>query len=158
MLADLIRLTLAHTMFTPRFWNIALRTAHIAAMGVLLGGHAFDVAAPRLILALWCTVATGLALGFLEAGLRLVWFHQGRGLLTLAKLALVLSVVWLWDYRLPILLGVVVLASVGSHMSARFRYYSVLYGRVIPCGSGPGTAQLPEEVAEEGNADPDVGR
>ncbi len=140
-------------MFTPRFWNIALRTAHIAAMGVLLGGHAFDVAPSRLVPALWCTVGTGLALGLVEAGLRLEWFHQGRGLTTLAKLILVLSVVWLWDFRLPILLVVVVLASVGSHMPARFRYYSVLYGRVIPCAGGPGAAQIADALAEDDNAD-----
>jgi hypothetical protein len=36
----------------------------------------------------------------------------------------------------------VVLASVGSHMPARFRYYSVLYGKVIPSAGGPGAAQL----------------
>jgi len=140
-------------MFSPRFWNIALRTAHIAAMGVLLGGHAFDVPASRLTLALWCTVGTGLALGLLEAGLRLEWFHQGRGLTTLAKLILVLGVPWLWDYRLPILLAVVVLASVGSHMPARFRYYSVLYLRVIPSAGGPGAAQIAEELAQDGNAE-----
>jgi len=141
-------------MFSPRFWNIALRTAHIAAMGILLGGHAFDVPVSRLmILALWGTVGSGLALGFLEAGLRLEWFHQGRGLMTLAKLILLVSVPWLWDYRLPILLAVVVLASVGSHMPARFRYYSVLYRRVIPSAGGPGAAQIAEALAEQGNAD-----
>jgi len=138
-------------MFSPRAWNIALRTAHLAAMGILLGGHAFDVAASRLITALWWTVGTGLALGLLEAGLRLDWFHQGRGLMTLAKLILVVSVRWLWDYRLPILLAVVVLGSVGSHMPARFRYYSVLYRKVLPSAGGPGAAQLAEELAQDGN-------
>ena len=40
-----------------------------------------------------------------------------------------------------VLLAVVVIASVGSHMPARFRYYSVIYRKVTPCGSGPGTSQ-----------------
>jgi hypothetical protein len=43
-----------------------------------------------------------------------------------------------WDYRLPILLAVVVIASVGSHMPARFRYYSVLQREIIRDGCGPG--------------------
>ena len=125
-----------------RFWNIALRTAHLAAMGILLGGHAFDVPPSRLVVALWWTVGTGIALGAVEAGGRLLWFHQGRGLMTLAKLALVAVVPWFWDYRLPILLVVLALASVGSHMPARFRYYSFVYGKVIRCSGGPGTARL----------------
>ena len=128
-----------------RAWNIAFRTAHIAAMGILLGGHAFDVAPSRLLVTLWCCVGTGVALGALEAGPRLLWFHQGRGLMTLGKLVLVASVPLLWGLRLPILLAVVVIASVGSHMPARFRYYSIIHRAVIPCGSGPGAAQ-PEEA------------
>ncbi len=118
---------------SARAWNIALRTAHIAASGVLLGGHAFALPAERLLAALYLTVGTGIALAIAESGASLLWFHQGRGLLTLAKLALVLAVPWCWSWRLVLLLGVVVLASVGSHMPARFRYYSVLFRRVIPC-------------------------
>ncbi len=121
-----------------RALNIALRTAHIGAMGVLLGGHAFDVTPERLHASLWLTIGTGVALAAIEAGPRLLWFHQGRGLMTLAKLALLCAVPLAWDYRLPILLAVLVLASVGSHMSARYRYYSVVYRRVIPNTSGPG--------------------
>jgi len=43
-----------------------------------------------------------------------------------------------WDFRLPILLMVVVIASVGSHMPARFRYYSILRREVVADASGPG--------------------
>jgi len=135
-------------MLNARLWNIALRTAHLAAMGVLLGGHAFDVPPARLVAALWWTVGTGIALGAVESGGRPLWFHQGRGLTTLAKLILVAIVPWFWPYRFPILLAVVVLASVGSHMPARFRYYSVVYGRVIRCSGGPGTAGLEADAAE----------
>ena len=127
-------------MLNTRLWNILLRTAHIAAMGVLLGGHAFDVHRERLMLSLWLTIGTGVALAAVEAGPRLLWFHQGRGLMTLAKLLLIAAVPFLWDQRLAILLGVVVLASVGSHMPAQFRYYSVLYRQVLRCGSGPGAS------------------
>ncbi len=128
-----------------RTWNITFRTAHIAAMGVLLGGHAFDVPAPRLLTSLWLAVGTGLVMVVLEAGASFVWFHQGRGLMTLAKLALILLVPLLWQWRLPILLAAVALASVGSHMPARYRYYSVLYKEVIRCHGGPGDARLNQD-------------
>jgi hypothetical protein len=125
-----------------RVWNIALRTAHLATMGILLGGHAFHAAPEDLRPALWWCLGTGIALAAVEAGPRLLWFHQGRGLMTLAKLVLIAAVPCFWDYRLPILVAVVVIASVGSHAPARFRYYSVLYRTVIRCGSGPGVSRL----------------
>jgi hypothetical protein len=128
--------------------NIALRTAHIGAMGVLLGGHAFDVDPGRLKLSLWLVIGTGLALAAVECGPRLLWFHQGRGVMTLTKLALICLVPFAWDYRLPILLAVVVIASVGSHMPARFRYYSVLHREIIRDGCGPGGKPAPEEGIE----------
>jgi hypothetical protein len=132
-----------------RAWNIAMRTAHLGAMGVLLGGHAFDVERSRLLVALWLTVGTGIVLAALEAGPRLVWFHQGRGLMTIAKLVLVALVPAFWQYRLVILLAVVALGSVGSHMPARYRYYSVLHREVIPDRSGPGGRQLAEDSEED---------
>jgi len=126
-----------------RTWNIAFRTAHIAAMGVLLGGHVFS-SDPKSDLqwSLWLCVGTGVALTAMEAGPRLVWFHQGRGLMTMAKLLLIAAVPFFWAFRLPILLVVVVIASVGSHMPARFRYYSVIYRQVLRCSGGPGTSML----------------
>jgi len=140
-------------MLNARLWNIMLRTAHIAAMGVLLGGHAFDVPPERLLLSLWLTIGTGAALAAIEAGPSLLWFHQGRGLMTLAKLLLLCAVPLLWDYRLAILLVVVVIASVGSHMPARLRYYSVIYGQVIRAGCGPGTSRLAQEGNQAGDED-----
>ena len=118
--------------------NIALRTAHIGAMGVFLGGHAFDVAPERLKVSLWLTIGTGLALALVEAGPRLVWFHQARGVMTMAKVALICAVPLAGDYRLPILLAVIVIGSVGSHMPGGYRHYSVLYRRVIHEVSDPG--------------------
>ena len=126
-----------------RALNITLRTAHIGAMGILLGGHAFDVAPERLYMILWLTIGTGLLLATVEAGPRLLWFHQGRGLMTMAKLVLLCAVPLAWDYRLSILLAVVVIASVGAHMSARYRYYSVVYRRVIRDSCGPGANRDP---------------
>ncbi|NUQ62396.1 MAG: hypothetical protein HUU20_07900 [Pirellulales bacterium] len=138
-----------------RAWNIAFRTAHIASMGVLLGGHSFDVSPSRLLVALWLTVGTGAALVALEAGPSLLWFHQGRGLMTMAKLALLLLVPLFWEYRLPILLVVVGVASVGSHMPARYRYYSIFYREVLRCHGGPGDARLAAESADNEDRGPE---
>ena len=49
--------------------------------------------------------------------------------MVLAKMALLCLVPFWWAGRVPILLLVVVIASVGSHMPARLRYYSLLYRR-----------------------------
>lgn len=102
-----------------------------------MGGHAFDVTPERLKVSLWLTIGTGLALALVEAGPRLLWFHQARGVLTMAKVALICAVPLAWDYRLPILLAVIVIGSVGSHMPGRYRHYSVLYRRVIHEVSDP---------------------
>lgn len=120
-----------------RAWNIAMRTAHLAAMGVLLGGHAFDVSKCQVLPWLLACAATGAGLVALESGGRLLWLHQGRGVFTLAKLLLVALIPFFWHVRFPILLAVVVLAGVGSHMPACYRYYSVLRGEVIRDPSGP---------------------
>ncbi len=115
-----------------RAWNIGFRTAHIAVTSVLVGGHAFDVPAAHLYGVLWLVILTGAALIFLEAySLAFGWVFQGRGLTVIAKLALLIAIPFAWSVRLPILLAVIVLASVGSHMPARFRYYSVLEKRVL---------------------------
>jgi hypothetical protein len=73
-----------------------------------------------------------------EAGLHLLWVHQLRGLFTVGKLVLLAAVPWYWEQRVALLTTVVVIGSVGSHMPARFRYWSILEQRVVRTGSGPG--------------------
>lgn len=114
-----------------RLWNVALRTVHLMAFGLLLGGHAWEVEADRLLAALWVTVLSGAALMGLELVKSLEWLFLGKGVMVLAKLALLLLVPVFWEARLPLLLAVVGVASVGSHMPARFRHYSLLRRRVL---------------------------
>lgn len=120
-----------HPLARRRVWNVLVRTAHIAVTGILLGGHAFDVSEGRLLGVLYASIGTGAALAALEGYPGLPWLHQGRGLMVLLKLGLLCAIPFLWAYRLPILLVVVVIASVGSHMTSRYRYYSFLHGRLI---------------------------
>lgn len=114
-----------------RAWNIALRTAHIAVSGILFGGHVFDIAAERLLIWLYLSILTGVGLIVIEAYPSCRWFYQGRGVFVLAKLVLLGIIPVLWDYRVAILSVVIVIASVGSHMPGRFRYYSLLHRRVL---------------------------
>ena len=114
-----------------RALNIAFRTVHLGAMGLLLGGHAFGAAPDRLLPVLWITVGTGVVLGALESGGRVSWLHQVRGVMTLLKVGLLLSIFLAWDFRLPILLMAVAVGSVGSHMPKRYRHYSLLHRRVM---------------------------
>lgn len=114
-----------------RALNIAFRTAHIGVASVLAGGHVFSVPRPQLHVWLYATVATGSVLVVLEAYPRWRWFYELRGAMAIVKLLLVGLIPWLWPYRVWLLAAVIVLASVGSHMPARFRYYSLLHGRPL---------------------------
>ena len=114
-----------------RAWNIALRTAHIGVTGILFGGHVFSVSVERLLPWLYLSILTGLCLIVIEAYPSCRWCYQGRGVLVFVKLFLICLIPLLWEYRVAILAGVVVIASVGSHMPARFRYYSVIHHKVL---------------------------
>jgi hypothetical protein len=109
-----------------RLFNISCRTVHLAGFSLLLGGHAWGVEADRLLPALWVTIVSGLALVALESHASARWLFEGRGLMVVLKLGLLLVVPFAWENRLPILLAVVAIASVGSHMPARFRHASLL--------------------------------
>jgi len=111
--------------------SIALRTVHIAAVGILLGGHAFEVTAVRLLPWLYLSIVSGAGLIGLELYSSCKWLYQGKGVLVLLKLLLIAAVAVFWEQRLWLLLAALVLGSVGSHMPGRFRYYSVIHRRVV---------------------------
>lgn len=111
--------------------SIALRTAHIAVSGIVVGGHVFQIATDRIQIWLYLTVLTGVMLVVIEAYPSYRWFYQARGAMVLFKLVLLCLIPWLWAYRVYLLVAVIVIASVGSHMPARFRYYSFVHRRVL---------------------------
>jgi hypothetical protein len=114
-----------------RWWNIAARTVHIAATGVLLGGHVFDQPASALLPLLLVAIATGVALIAIEMYPSAHWAHQVCALMVYVKLGLLCAVPFAWAYRVPILLVVVAIASIGAHMPRKFRHYSVVYRKVM---------------------------
>jgi len=105
-----------------RAWNIAFRTVHICATGVLFGGNVWGIVAERLLPWLYLSILTGGALTVIEVFPSWRWCVEGRGVLVLAKLLILCLIPWLWDYRVPFLFVVVVIACVGSHMPRAFRH------------------------------------
>lgn len=113
-----------------RAWSIAFRTVHIVAISILVGGHAFGAPADQLRPLLYGAIVSGVGMATIETYPSLQILHQGWGLLLFLKLALLCVVLIAWSYRLPILIAVMIIGSVGSHMPRKFRHYSLLYGSV----------------------------
>ncbi len=111
-----------------RALSIALRTLHILAISILVGGHAFGASADQLRPLLFGAIVTGVGMATIETYPTFHFLHQGWGLLVLLKLALLCVVPFAWSHRLPILIAVIVIGSVGSHMPRKFRHYSLIYG------------------------------
>jgi len=114
-----------------RAWNVALRTLHLMAFGILLGGYFWGVEVDQLGPAFGITAATGASLMALELYKSFQWLFLGKGLMVLAKLVLLGVVPFAGEVRLAVLLSVVALASVGAHMPSRYRHYSILLRRVV---------------------------
>jgi hypothetical protein len=117
--------------------SIGVRTLHLLASSLLLGGHAFDVAPQRLVALLYLTVGSGLGLILLELYRSCDWAYQGMGVLVIVKVVITAMAGLWWEQRVLLLSLVVVLGSVGSHMSARYRHYSFRHGRVLDSKSSP---------------------
>lgn len=125
------------TMVHKRGMSLLLRTLHLVSFGILLGGHVFAIDADRLLPALYLTIASGVGLMALEIStIGPHWLFMGKGAAVLVKLLILLVVPYAWDYRLPLLLLVVAIASVSSHMPGRYRHYSILQGRIVQIGEG----------------------
>jgi hypothetical protein len=114
-----------------RAWKIALRTVHLMAVSVVVGGYLFGASTGQLRFPWAVSVATGVGLALMEAYPSLRFLFEGWWLLVVAKLALLGFLRVAQAHRAAILLAVIALAAVGSHMPARFRHYSLRYGRDI---------------------------
>ena len=132
-LTDTAKITRGYTR--KRGLSLLLRTIHLVGFGILLGGHTFAIDADRLLPALYLTIASGIGLMTLEIStIGPHWLFMGKGATVLLKLLILLAVPYAWDYRLPLLLLVGAIASVGAHMPGRYRHYSILQGRIVQIG------------------------
>jgi len=116
----------SHRWRYSRATNIALRTAHICTAGVVAGGHIFDVGPAHIISWTWPAIITGAALMFLEAFPSWRYVCEGRGAMVVGKLVLLCLIPWQWNARVPVLIAVMVIGSIGSHMPKRYRHYPLL--------------------------------
>lgn len=109
-----------------RSLRILLRTLHILATGVLLGGCVFNQ--PAAALAPWLTASagTGLALVVIDLHASLMVLVELRGLMLLIKLLLLILIPVFWDLRIHLLVIVLFLGAIGSHMPKSYRHKILL--------------------------------
>jgi hypothetical protein len=104
-----------------------MRSLHILATGVLLGGYIFNQ--PAAVLEPWliAAVATGLLLLAIDLHASTVVLFEARGIFLIIKLLLLLLLPVMWDLRVTILTIVLFIGAAGSHMPKRHRH------RVLVC-------------------------
>jgi hypothetical protein len=111
--------------------GIVLRTAHLGAMAVLVGGAVLGGAGPALGPWRVATVATGLALLLIEASHSRNWIHQGRGVLTLLHVAALGLILPSATAGRAAVFAALVLGAVGSHLPRGLRKWSLRDRRVL---------------------------
>lgn len=118
-----------------RVLQVLLRSGHIAAMALVLGGVALGADFQRLRSAILLTVLSGCALLALDLAKGPGMLHQGSGVAVLVKLALLGLGNLLPALRFECYLAATLVASVGAHMSGSWRHFSLLRWRIIEPGA-----------------------
>jgi len=111
---------------SARLLNVVCRTVHLVAVSALLGGVLWGVDAERLGPSLWLAVGSGLGLVALESQARPSWLIEGRGLAAIGKLGLLAVTPFAGRHQALLLVGVVIVASLGAHLPRSFRHWSFL--------------------------------
>jgi len=110
--------------------QVGLRTVHIMAMGLVLGGLALGAGFERLKISIAATVCSGMLLLLLDLAKGSSALHQGSGVAVVLKLLLLGAGNLFPQARLEWYLAATAVASIGSHMPASWRHFSFLHGRV----------------------------
>lgn len=108
---------------------LLLRSAHLASMGIVLGGCFLGLEYEPLRHAIWITLGTGTLLFGMDVAKDAGLLHQGSGLFVLLKLALLGLGNVFPHQRFGWYLAATLVASFGSHMPGSWRHYSVWYRR-----------------------------
>jgi hypothetical protein len=110
-----------------RWASVLLRTIHIAAMGVVLGGVFLRAQHDALATAIWATILSGVLMSLMDLLKDPMYIFQGSGIATALKLALLaIGFYFLPEQRFSWYLAATVVASIGSHMPGSFRHFSLL--------------------------------
>lgn len=111
--------------------QLVLRSLHIAAMALVVGGLPFGADFEALRTPILITLASGTLLFAIDLARDLAILTQGSGVAVLLKLGLLGMGVLQPAARLPWYLAATLVASVGSHMPGAWRHFSFLTGRVM---------------------------
>lgn len=114
-----------------RWVRISVRTWHLLAMGFLLGGTATGLPLADQPLALWNTFGSGVVFSAIEMYATGIWLFQLKGQAVLVKFLLLGAALASPDNSMAFLIVAVVIGGISSHMPGRYRYYSLLHGRVV---------------------------
>lgn len=106
-----------------RVYKLLARTVHLIAIAGLMGGHMFGAPLAPLRLFLYLSIITGATMCALEAYPNRRFFYEGWALLLWLKLVVLTLVLVFWNARTPILIVVLVIASIGSHMPRALRHW-----------------------------------
>lgn len=122
---------------SPRFFpwarpvQLVLRSVHIAAMALVVGGLPFGGDYEALRVPILATVVSGGLLFALDLAKDAAILVQGSGVAVLVKLALLGLGVLQPAHRLPWYLAATLVASVGSHMPGAWRHFSFAQWKVL---------------------------
>lgn len=111
--------------------QIGVRTIHIIAMGVVLGGVAMGGTYENLRTWIIATILSGLLLLTFDLWKSCLFLAQGAGVVVLLKLALLGLGNLFPAARFEWYVAATALASVGSHMVSSWRHFSFLEWRVV---------------------------
>jgi len=126
--------TLGRLLFPPeprhvpwgRPLQVALRTVHILAMGMVLGGIGRGGTHDTLWTWIWITVLSGTLLLGIDLYKSCTFLVQGSGIAVLLKLVLLGLGNVFPGARLEWYLAGTAVASIGSHMTSAWRHFSFL--------------------------------
>ena len=113
--------------FSPHRWaSVLLRSIHVAAMGVVLGGVFLGANHEALAVAIWLTLVSGALMLFMDILKGPGVLLQVSGLAVILKLALLaVGFFFLPEQRFGWYLAATLIASIGSHMPGWLRHYSI---------------------------------
>jgi len=107
--------------------RIGLRTVHLLTMAVLLGGHVFEQPVDVLQFWLVATITSGVLLLLTDLYASMAILFELRSLAAVIKIGLVLLVPFFWQYRIFLLVTVLVIGAVSSHLSGQLRHKRWLF-------------------------------
>ncbi len=117
-----------------RALQVALRSVHIVAMALVLGGIAQGGSFGTLRTPILWTVLSGVVLLVVDLARHCLVLSQGSGAALFLKLGLLGLGNLFPAARLEWYLVATLVASIGSHMSGDWRHFSLLKGRVLGFG------------------------